>query len=73
MRAFAWVKIGFFNLNYLDCCNNENIYVINKPLYNYVRAGLNSLDNMYVNNMLQVLKKINCICRILFRKMGCQI
>ena len=59
-----------FNLNYLDCCNNENIYVINKPLYNYVRAGLNSLDNMYVNNMLQVLKKINCICGYYLEKWG---
>lgn len=47
-----------FNLKYLDCTNGK-IVVINKPLYNYLRDGKESLDNKYYPNLLEIYRKLN--------------
>lgn len=47
-----------FNLKYLDCTNGK-IVVINKPLYNYLRDGKESLDNKYYSNLLEIYRRLN--------------
>lgn len=47
-----------FNLEYLDHTNGE-IVIINKPLYNYIRNGKESLDNKYYSNLLEIYKRID--------------
>ena len=47
-----------FNLRYLDCTNGK-IVVINKPLYDYLRDGKESLDNKYYPNLLEIYRKLN--------------
>lgn len=47
-----------FNLRYLDCTNGK-IVVINKPLYDYLRDGKESLDNKYYANLLEIYRRLN--------------
>lgn len=47
-----------FNLRYLDCTNGK-IVVINKPLYDYLRDGKESLDNKYYPNLLEIYRRLN--------------
>ena len=47
-----------FNFEYLDCSEGK-IVVINKPLYNYIRDGKESLDNKYYPNLLGIYRKLN--------------
>lgn len=47
-----------FNLHYLDKTNGK-IIVINKPLYNYIRDGKESLDNKYYADLLGIYNRIN--------------
>lgn len=47
-----------FNLRYLDCTNGK-IVVINKPLYDYLRDGKESLDNKYYLNLLEIYRRLN--------------
>lgn len=48
-----------FNLEYLDAIGEENILVINSPLYNYVKSETESLDNCYRENFLEIIKMIH--------------
>ncbi len=52
-----------FNLKYLDCVQDDNIFIINKPLYNYVRNGKESLDQGYRKDMLDIYLKLNKECK----------
>lgn len=47
-----------FNLRYLDCTNGK-IVVINKPLYDYLRDGKESLDNKYYPDLLEIYRRLN--------------
>lgn len=47
-----------FNFEYLDCSEGK-IVVINKPLYNYIRDGKESLDNKYYPNLLEIYRRLN--------------
>lgn len=47
-----------FNFQYLDC-TEKKIVVINKPLYNYIRDGKESLDNKYYPNLLEIYRRLN--------------
>ena len=47
-----------FNLRYLDCTNGK-IAVVNKPLYNYLRDGKESLDNKYYPDLLEIYRRLN--------------
>lgn len=47
-----------FNLQYLDCTNGK-IVVVNKPEYNYLRDGKESLDNKYYPNLLEIYRRLN--------------
>ncbi|KIL49368.1 glycosyltransferase family 2 protein [Jeotgalibacillus soli] len=42
-----------FNLDYLKKVNNE-ILIINEPLYNYIRRDRESLDNKYYKNLINI-------------------
>lgn len=48
-----------FNMQYMDCVNQTRIVVVNKPLYNYVVAGTDSLNSKYRNNLLSIYERIN--------------
>jgi len=41
-----------FNLSYYDCCKSDNVFVLNVPLYNYIKTGGESLDNKYYPNLI---------------------
>lgn len=43
-----------FNLEYLRRAGIEAFYIINEPLYNYVKSGKESLDNRYYSNMWEL-------------------
>ena len=47
-----------FNLRYLDCTNGK-ISVVNKPLYDYLRDGKESLDNKYYPDLLEIYRRLN--------------
>ena len=47
-----------FNLRYLDCTNGK-IAVVNKPLYDYLRDGKESLDNKYYPDLLEIYRRLN--------------
>lgn len=47
-----------FNLRYLDCTNGK-IAIVNKPLYDYLRDGKESLDNKYYSNLLEIYRRLN--------------
>ena len=47
-----------FNFEYLDC-TNKKIKVINKPLYDYIMNGKDSLDNKYYDDLLFIYERLN--------------
>lgn len=49
-----------FNFQYLDKTNGK-IAVVNKPLYNYIRNGKESLDNKYYPNLLEIYSRITSV------------
>lgn len=55
-----------FNLDYMRVAGIQYFIIINKPLYNYVRDGKESLDHKYYNNLWQLtnlfLDEINQYC-----------
>lgn len=51
-----------FNLAYLDAVSLTKILIITKPLYNYVRAGKESLDEGYRPDMLEIYQRLNRDC-----------
>lgn len=59
---FSLGEDWLFNLTYLDSSLNDQIAVITKPLYNYVRGNNNSLDSMYRDNLLEIYRKLNEVC-----------
>lgn len=51
-----------FNLAYLDALPNDQIAVVTKPLYNYVRGNSESLDSKYRNDLLDIYRRLNVAC-----------
>ena len=48
-----------FNLDYLDCCENTTICVINKPLYHYMVDGSDNACKKYYADYLRIEECIN--------------
>ena len=47
-----------FNIDYLTN-SNGNIAILNKPIYNYTRTGIESLDNKYYPDLLEIYRRLN--------------
>lgn len=48
-----------FNMRYLDAASNKKVAVITKPLYNYVRGNVASLDSKYRGDLLTIYHQLN--------------
>lgn len=48
-----------FNFKYMDICDDNQIYIINKCTYYYVRSEKESLDNKFRPDMFEIYKHIN--------------
>ena len=57
-----------FNLAYLDASSNDQIAVVTKPLYNYVRGNQESLDSKYRGNLLEIYRRLCAACVSYLRK-----
>ncbi len=71
LRFPADLSLGedwLFNLAYLDASPSDQIAVVTKPLYNYVRGNNESLDSKYRGDLLEIYRRLCSACLSYLRK-----